>query len=393
MRVLLVHNSYQMPGGENSVFKNLYRILKRVGQEVDVYSRHNLEIQDFSIQHKVFAGIESFFSLRTWREVQEIVRKRKIQVAIVQNVFPLISPSVYYALKAVEVPIIQLVYNYRIVCPDAHLFTGGQICERCVRGNYWHAVMRKCYKQSLIASGWYAGILGMHRLIRTFVRKVDRFVVPDHFMASRLVAGGIPAEKIRKNVNPFFVEDYQPSYESGNFILYIGRLIKQKGVFTLVKSALELPSNAPPIYIAGDGEERERLESLISSLGLQDRVRLLGPKWGAEVQQLMRESMFVVVPSEWYDNLPLVICQSYAMAKPVIASNINGIPEYVENEVDGLLFQPGDANELARCINRLSQDLSLRMQMSLNARRKAEKMFDFQSYWRKMDAIIQEVVS
>jgi glycosyltransferase involved in cell wall biosynthesis len=117
----------------------------------------------------------------------------------------------------------------------------------------------------------------------------------------------------------------------------------------------------------------------------------LGAKWGSEVQQLIRESMFIVIPSEWYDNLPLVLCQAYAMAKPVIASSINGIPEYVENEVDGLLFQPGNAQELAKCIERLISDSSLLAKMSVNARRKAEEMFDFQAYWNKLRAIVQEV--
>jgi len=391
MRILLIHNYYQIPGGENAVFQNLCRLLQRVGQEVEIYSRNNLEVLDFNIKNKVLMGLGALFSLRTWREVRNLVQRKRPRVAIVQNVFPLISPSVYYALKSEGIPIIQAVYNYRFVCPDAHLFTQGQICERCIGGNYWHAVVRKCYKQSRIMSGWYAAILQVHHLVGTFSHKIDIFMVPDNFMATRLILGGISAKKIRKNVNPFFVEDYQPSYEQGRFILYIGRLVKQKGIFTLVEAMARVSLPNPPLYIVGDGEERKELELMVTRLGLQNRIKILGAKWGSEVQKLIRESMFIVIPSEWYDNLPLVLCQAYAMAKPVIASSINGIPEYVENEVDGLLFQPGNAQELAKCIERLISDSSLLAKMSVNARRKAEEMFDFQAYWNKLRAIVQEV--
>ena len=387
-----MHNHYQELGGESGVFENLLRLLRRAGQEVEVYSRHNSEILSLSRKARVFMGMSAFFSLRTWREVKDLVRRNRPVVAIVQNVFPLISPSVYYALRSEGIPTIQLVYNYRFICPDAQLFSRGEICERCVSGNHWHAIARKCYRNSRTLSAWYGAILKLHRLAGTFARNSDVFIIPDHFLGNRLVRGGIPARKIRKSVNPFFVEDYQPCYEPGEFILYVGRLVRQKGVFTLIHAMSHSSSGGPPLYIVGDGESRAELETLISDLNLQNRVKLLGTRWGSEVQSLIRNSRFVVIPSEWYDNLPLILFQAYATAKPVIASAINGIPEYVENGVDGLLFEPGNAQELAQCIDRLAGDPSLLSNMATNARRKAEQDLDFQGYWRTLDGIIQELV-
>jgi len=218
-------------------------------------------------------------------------------------------------------------------------------------------------------------------------------MIPDHFMKGRLVAGGIPANKIRINVNPFFVEDYEPSDESGDFILYVGRLVRQKGVFTLVRAMSQLRFGGPPLYIVGDGESRGELETLISDLNLKNRVILLGPRWGRELALLIKKSCFLVVPSEWYDNLPLIICQSYAMAKPVIASAINGIPEYVEDGIDGLLFEPGNPAALAQCIDRLSKNSALVCEMGRNARRKAERVLDFRAYWQTLDGVIRELVN
>jgi glycosyltransferase involved in cell wall biosynthesis len=375
------------------VFDNLLRLLDRVGQEVEVYSRHNSEILEFSRQAKARTVIGAFFSVRTWREVKALVRRRRPAVALVQNVFPLISPSVYYALQSESIPTVQLVYNYRLVCPDAQLFSLGEICERCVLGNHWHAVKRKCYRDSRALSAWYAAILKLHRVTNTFARKNDLFVIPDNFLGTRLIKGGIPADKIKKNVNPFFVDDYRPSYEPGDYILYVGRLVRQKGIFTLINAMSHTSPDGPPLYVVGDGEARGDLDALISNLKLQKRVKLLGTRWGSEVQSLIRNSRFVVIPSEWYDNLPLILCQAYAMAKPVVASAINGIPEYVDSGVDGFLFEAGNVVELAERIDRLSADTAILCTMARNARRKAEEVFDYQAYWRTLSPLLEELVT
>jgi glycosyltransferase involved in cell wall biosynthesis len=392
VRILLVHNFYAQPGGESGVFENLLRLLKRVGQDVDVYTRHNSEIVKFNGIQKLGAVLSGFFSLQTWREVKSLVRSNRPHVAIVQNVFPLISPSIYYALHSEGIPVIQLVYNYRFVCPDAQLFSLGEICERCVLGNHWHALVRKCYRNSRALSAWYASVLKFHRSARTFVRNIDAFLIPDQFLGTRLIAGGIPAAKLKKTVNPFFTDDYEPNYKNNNFILYVGRLVRQKGVFTLIRAMSRLP-HSPPLYIVGDGESRKELQELINDLELQQQVKLLGTRWGSEVQRLIADSRFVVIPSEWYDNLPLILCQAFAMAKPVVASAINGIPEYIDNGVNGLLFEPGNDQQLAQCIDRLNNDNTLHCSMAISARRKAEEVFDYQAYWRILYPLIEDLAS
>ena len=381
-----------MPGGESGVFESLNRLLTRFGQEVEIYSRHNMEISDFSTIDKILMGMEGFFSLPTWHEIRSLVKEKHPKVAIVQNVFPLISPSVYYALKSVNVPIIQAVYNYRFVCPGAHLFAKGEICEQCITGNYLHSIRKKCYRQNQVLTSWYAVNLYLHRFINTFVRKIDIFMVPDDFLGTRLIMGGIPSDKIRKNINPFIIEDYEPCSKRGKFILYVGRLVRQKGIFTLVRAMSKVVTNKLPLYIVGEGEERDKLELSINQLGLQDRVKLLGARWGEKMLKIMRGSRFVVIPSEWYDNFPLILCQAYSLGKPVIASDINGIPEYIDNGIDGLLFKPGDFQDLAKCIDNLANDPLLLNKMAINARRKAENVFHFSNYWDRLHSIIHELI-
>ena len=381
-----------MLGGESSVFENLKRLLIKFDQDVEVYSRNNVDIVEYDFKDKIFMAFDGIFSFRTMKEVRKLVQNKRPQVAIVQNVFPLISPSVYYALKSAGVPIIQAVYNYRIVCPSAHLFAKGKICEKCITGNYLHSVRKKCYRQSHVLTSWYAANLCLHRLIHTFVRNIDFFMVPDDFLGTRLIMAGIPSNKIRKNINPFFVEDYKPVFKRGNYVLYVGRLIRQKGIFTLVKAMTKVVKHNLTLYIVGDGEERRKLEVLINKLSLQDQVKILGSIWGDEMSNIVRNSNFVIIPSEWYDNFPMILCQAFALGKPVIASAINGIPEYVDNGVDGLLFKPGDFKDLARCIDILANDPLLVYKMSINARRKAKDVFNFSNYWDRLNSIIHELI-
>ena len=122
--------------------------------------------------------------------------------------FPVLSPSVYTTLRALGVPIVQATYNYRLVCPAGELYSHGEICERCLHGNYVHCVLRRCYRDSAVLSAWYASITGWHRLVGTFAGAVDVFQVPDQFMADKLAEGGLPPGKMVKNVNPFFVREY-----------------------------------------------------------------------------------------------------------------------------------------------------------------------------------------
>jgi len=390
MKILLCHNYYIEPGGESLVFQNEIRGLRERGHKVITYTRNNLETIDYSIYNKATLPFSGFYSRRTQLDISHIVKQEKPEVSIVQNVFPLISPSIYRALGEAGVPIVQAVYNYRFICPNAHLYTQGEICQCCTKGNPLLAIVKRCYRDSYVLSGWYASILWLHRRLRTFARYVDIFMIPDEFFGERLIEGGIPRGKIRKNVNPFFVADYDAHYHSGNYILYAGRIVKQKGILTLVRSMALVRSDVQ-LLVVGDGEFRSEVERFVQRQGLKRRVEFLGTQWGEDFRNLVAEALCVVIPSEWYDNLPLILCQAYAMGKPVIASAINGIPEYVADGVDGLLFSPGDAEDLAEKIDYLTQQGELRQRMSRHARRKAETEFDYTRHYEVLLEIFDEV--
>jgi glycosyltransferase involved in cell wall biosynthesis len=389
VKILLCHNYYQQPGGESEVFENEARGLAQMGEDVIVYARRNTDLADMSTLQKIGVVISAYSSRQTLQEVMHLVAKEKPEVALVQNVFPLLTPSLYVALAEAGVPIIQAVYNYRFICPSAELYTEGEICERCVPGNTGHAVVHRCYRGSYFESAWYASIIGIHRALGTFSHKINSFMVPDKFLGAKLTEGGIPASKIWYNPNPVFLQEYQARPIHQGYILFVGRLVAQKGILTLLK-AMESTHEPSKLVIVGQGELLDEVRGRISQGGLSQRVTLLGPVWGAELNELIAQSAAVIIPSEWYDNLPMMLCKANALGKPVIASRINGIPEYITHGETGYLFEPGNAVELANLINKvLSLSPSEYRQFSESARAFAEDVLDYTNHYRNLIEKIQ----
>jgi len=335
--------------------------------------------------------VEAHDSRRTRREITALVEKDRSEVAIVQNVFPLISPSVYDVLQRRGIRVLQAVYNYRLVSPAGELFSRGEICERSLGGNYLHCVARRCYRGSAVMSAWYASILGLHRRRRTFARLIDCFLVPDAFMANKLSEGGLPAERMQPIVSPFFVREHAPSETHDGYVAFVGRLVAHKGVRTLIEAARLAGPNCR-VVLVGTGELEGEVRARIARDGLDGRVRLLGPRWGDELRTIVRGAAAVAIPSEWYDNLPLVLCQANASGKPVLASRINGIPEYVHDGENGFLFEPGDARGLARLMDRIVGMPSAEYAaIARSSRTFAERSLDFDAHYATLSAAISRL--
>jgi glycosyltransferase involved in cell wall biosynthesis len=385
MRLLLIHNYYREKGGENAAFDLLVRLLREQGHDLAQYSRHSMTLDRLSIRERVKAFAAGFHSSRTVREVTQLVRSHRPQVALVQNVFPLISPSVFAALRRLEVPAAHLVYNYRMLCPDGHLYTQGGICRRCVRGSTLNAAIHRCYRSSRLFSAWYAGIVGWHRAKGTF-SSIDHFLVPDRFMVHMLGQGGLPTHKMTVMGNPFDVGDYPLSLEEDGYLLFIGRLVPQKGIFTLVR-AFAKAAVSSRLFVVGDGASRSEAEKLAEALA-PGRIFFLGALWGDEVRGLLSRCLGLCIPSEWYDSAPLVLYQAYSTGKPVIASRIHGLSEAVTEGEDGLLAATGNVEDWARRIEQLVGNRVLRRHLGENARKKAETTFSSSAYRGRLDRAI-----
>ena len=390
IKVLACHNHYRQHGGEAIVFDNLVKGLRERGHDVVTYVRDNSAIDTMSLSARARLIASAFDSSTTRRDLTRLVAAEKPGVAIVQNVFPLLSPSVYTTLHGLKVPIIQATYNYRLVCPAGELYSRGEICERSLGGNYAQCVLRRCYRDSVVLSAWYASIVGWHRWTATFARAIDIFQVPDSFMARKLAEGGLPPAKMITNVNPFFVREYDATTTHDGYIAFVGRFVRHKGVFTLLR-AVQSSTHLRAVFV-GEGELQAELQAFVERHSLRDRVRLAGALWGDELAAVMARACAIAVPSEWYDNLPLVICQANALGKPVLASRINGIPEYVQEDVNGFLFDPGNVDHLQALANRvLSLSPEAYAPLATRARRFAEERLDFEAHYRVLSGVFDRL--
>lgn len=383
MRILLCHSWYREEGGENILFRSLLSILRNHGEEVLEYTRDNKEIDKFNLLEIGRMINDGLYSHRTIREIRRLVSNCRPDVAVVQNVLPLISPSIYLGLKQTGIPIVQLVYNYRFVCPNAHLFVDGNNCERCVHGNTAHAFIHRCIRHSYSISAWYALILGIHRSRGTFSKSISRFIVPDEYQAEMLSRGGFSRERIHVNSNPLDISNYYPGEEFDDYVLFVGRFVPQKGAMILVEAMNQVRSPIRALLV-GSGET----EDLVKAARGNSRVCVRGPVFGDEKKQLIARALAVVIPSIWHDNIPAILTEAFATGKPVIASDIQGLSEGISDGHDGLLFRTGDAADLAAKIDMLASKPALARQMGQRARVKVQTEWSETAYYTRLRGVL-----
>lgn len=365
--VLYCHNDYATTkGGEYNVFINDVKLLENQGFKVIRYERNNNELFNANIFKKIILFISSFFNFTVYNEIKKTIEKEKIEYAFVQNTYLIFSPAIYLALYRKRIPIIQMIYNYRFMCANAHLYINGKICEKCLNGADYNAILNKCVRNSYLISLWYASILYITNSIFRIREKISAFIVPDEFSKIKHISSSIEKEKIFVAKNPFTLDkSHEYRNEDEEYFLYIGRLIKQKGIYTFLNSAKRLPERQ--FKIIGEGEEGENVNKFILSNNCKN-VDFLGALYGNEMTKVLNKARALIVPSEWYDNYPVVISLAYDYSKPIIATNINGLPEVVINNKTGLLFEPKNVEDLCNKINYLADNFNKAKELGNNGR-------------------------
>ena len=346
MRVLVVHNEYQQPGGEDTVAERETALLRAAGHEVIEYRRSNKELTHFGIAQKLALPKRMLWASDSCRALREIIGRSRPDIAHFHNTFLMISPAVYSVCRALGVPVVQSLHNPRLLCPSANFYRAGAICQDCVgKTPPWPGIVHGCYRQSRAQTAMVAGMLTFHRLRRTWQREVDAYIVFTEFYRQQFIAGGLPAERIV--VKPHFVEPDPGARvgEAGRYALFLGRLDPEKGVRPLLRAWQQLGDR--PLKIRGDGQLRSDVEQLIRQKP-PGTVELVGRLSQAELARLIKGAAFLVWPSEgYYETFGLVAIEAFACGVPVIASKVGVLAEIVEDNRTGLHFKVGDAGDLA----------------------------------------------
>jgi glycosyltransferase involved in cell wall biosynthesis len=345
VNILIIHNSYQQPGGEDVVVAQETRLLERNGHRVSSYKRSNDELDDLPFGQRLGLIRRIISASDSKLAVRRLLRDLKPDIVHVHNTFAMVSPSVYEACEEENVPVVQTLHNYRLLCPAGTFYRNAAPCEECVTHSLLRSVRYKCYRDSRTMSGAIALMLKTHRFQQTWNRRIHAYIAISRFVKDKFVQAGFPASKIY--VKPNFVDpDPGERSHSGDYALFLGRLSPEKGILTLLEAWERLPS-VVPLVIAGDGPMRPRLEEEAARKGLRS-IHFAGQLRHDEAYDAMKKAAFLVVPSIWHEPFGLVVAEALACGTPVLGAFVGSIQEMLDDQVTGLHFPPGDPDALAK---------------------------------------------
>lgn len=378
MRILVAHNSYLYAGGEDRVVDSEVGLLRSYGHQVECHFRHNSELTG---RQSSRVATQAIWSSQTTRDIRAHISSFRPHVIHAHNTFPLISPSLYWIANEANIPVVQTLHNFRLLCPQAMLLRNGKVCEDCIGRVPWRAVLRRCYRGSASQTAVSAAVLVAHRMIGSYSHKVARFIALSSFSFRKFVAGGLPKEKLVVKEN--FVDAPHPPRRSRSGGLFVGRLSQEKGISVLLRALQGIETSR--FRIIGTGpEEYKAQESKAHLLGFVDQHQLYKYMWTAS---------YLVVPSIWYENCPRVLLEAFACGVPVIASRLGALPEFVQEGHNGLLFHPGSETDLAEKIQ-WAEDHPLEMaEMGRNARLEYEKKYTPNINYQRLIDIYEEAIN
>ncbi|WP_412060252.1 glycosyltransferase [Rubrivirga sp. IMCC45206] len=346
--VLLVHNVYQQPGGEDGVFEREGALLDAHGHRVLRYVLHNDAVEGMS---RAALAARTLWSRTAHDEVRRIVEAEGVDVVHVHNTLPLASPSVFWGAHAGGAATVHTLHNYRMVCPGNLLLRDGRICHDCVGKTFAApAVRHACYRDDRAATAAVAATTALHRALGTWATAVDRYIALSAFARDLFVEGGLPADRVavKHNAPP---TDPVPG-PGGDYALFAGRLARGKGIEVLLE-AWALDPSLPSLQVAGSGP----LAPLVEAAAAGDpRINALGWQTADDMAALMGGAAMLVTPSTWYEGWPLVAVEAMGQGTPVVATDHGAFPEMVSDGDTGRLVPRGDAPALAAAIAEMMAD-------------------------------------
>lgn len=360
-KILMLHNYYQIGGGEDTVYKNELDLLRKNGHEVIEYTRHNSEIQG-SVIKKLLLPLTTIWSWKTFFEVRKIISKEKIDIVHCHNTFPLISPSVYYAAMSRRVKVVQTVHNFRLLCPNGSFFCNGEICEKCnTVGNFKNAIRNKCYRNSAIQTMVVIAMLKMHRFIGTYHRIGYIFLTDfnkDKF--SKLI--NINGSNVF--IKPNFVErtDSIQKYldiDPKSFLV-VGELEKENGIIDLVERWEALPKEYH-LHIFGEGTYYELLKEKTKVI---HNIHMWRFKSQTELRIAMASVKAVIIPSKGFEMYRRNILESFSVATPVIVNDTEHQAEMIKVSEGGIVCQLNNVKSLEVALRKV---ISNNVKLSENA--------------------------
>lgn len=384
MRICIIHNDYGQFSGEERLVKSLSTLLNNKGHEVIYFKRSSEEIPNmiFGRIRAFFSGIYSFSSKKA---MMRLLTEHKPDIVHVHNVFPLISPSVLGECRKAGIPVVMTVHNYRLVCPNGLFMVDGQICERCRGGREYWCFLHNCEGHVLKSLG-YALRNYIARKRRFFLDNVSVYLCLTQFQKQMLIEEGFSSDRIALVPNMVGSIRYEPSSEQGEYVGYVGRVSHEKGIPILMQSA----GNCADVQfkVAGAYDRMKHLPREAS-----ENFEFCGHLSGEELEAFYNQCRILVMPSIFYEGLPIVLLEAMLHGKPVICSQIGGLPEVVEDKITGLLFERGNSDDLTEKIRYLWDRPDLCRKMGQAGREKVLHEYSPEKYYGNLMVVYEKADS
>ncbi|MYN17672.1 glycosyltransferase [Rugamonas sp. FT107W] len=363
-RLLSINNYHYRRGGSDVVYLEHAALMEELGWENGFFSMQHPKNFDtpwsryfvdelefghaYGLADKMAMAAKVVYSFEAQKKLKRLLQDFRPGVAHLHCIYHHLSPSILPTLAAAGVPTVMTAHDLKIACPAYKMLNDGGICERCKDGSVLNVVKHRCVRGSLGASSIVAVESLLHRRLNTYQKHLDKVVVPSRFFMEKFIEWGWPRDKFVYIPNYVDASRFEPDYAAGDYFLFFGRLAVEKGGATLLRAA---HAAGVKLKMVGTGPEQEALLALQAQL--QGDVEFLGYKTGAELHALIRGARAVVLPSEWYENAPMSVLESYAFGKPVIGAAIGGIPEMIDQGETGWTFESRNVDQLADVLRRV----------------------------------------
>lgn len=387
MKILLVHNRYQIAGGEEVVFEHERQMLERMGNQVLTYCRSNFEADVYTGLSRLSLIKNIAWSDETQRQLGKILRDEKPDIVHVHNTFMMMSPAVFATCREANIPVVQTLHNYRLFCPAANFIRDGKVCEECKDHTLWRGIQHGCFRDSRSATASVALMISTQRQRKAYP---DAFIALSEFARQKFLSGGIPAERVFVKPN-FAYPDPGARATDGDFAIFVGRISAEKGLHTLLAAWKQMERRIP-LSIIGDGPLLEELSDKASAMKLEE-VTFHGRMSHAETTQAIKASRLLLAPSECYENFPMTIVEAFACGVPVIGTSLGSTQEIVQDGHVGLQFAVSSPADLAAKVEWAWSHPQEMWQMGRNARREFETRYTAEKNYPQLMEIYQRAAA
>ena len=403
MKILLINKFLYPKGGDAISTLTTGNILKKNGHEIIFWGMKHPDnpeyfFQDYfvsqtdyesagSLRTRIISALNILYSFEARKKIKRLLQKTRPDIVHLNNFAHQISPSILNEIKKLNIPVVMTMRDYKMVCPAYSMLSHGHSCEKCRHGRYYFCGLNRCTKSSLIKSLINVAEMYLHHKILHIYDKIDIYISPSLFLKNKVMKMGLKGEIIHLS-NCVNIKNFEPSYEwEEKAIVYVGRLSEEKGIKTLINAVKEIDD--VKLKIIGDGPLKKSLQAEILADNT-DNIEFTGYLTGKNLHDEIKKSMFLVIPSECYENNPRAVIEAFALGKPALGARTGGIPELVRDWETGLTFTSGDREDLKNKIYAMLAAGNKISEMGRRARKHVELEINSQIHYEKLMKIYEK---